>query len=177
MIVGLSGKLETGKTTAALYLERDHGFVRRSFAAILRRYTSLIFGCTEKQLEEPGFKKKSSGIGSLTWRDVMIRLGTFLRSLDSNFFVDRLDYSGRLVAIDDVRFKNEAQRIKDKGGIIIRLTRPKPTDGSPDQDISETDMDDWPWDYEIDNTKDFEHLFNQLDKILGPATPGPGGHD
>lgn len=162
MIVGFSGKLKTGKTTAALYL-LDHGFERRSFAGVLRSIVGKTFGATEKQLADGDFKESVSPVGGLTWRKLLIDTGAFLRSLDPDFFLNRLDFSGKLVAVDDVRFKNEAQRIKDKGGFIIRVSRPgvKTLD-----DISENDLDGWPWDFKVVNDGDYAHLFNQIDSVL-----------
>ena len=163
MLIGLSGKMKTGKTTAALWMQADHGCSRRSFAAVLREYVGRMFGATEKQLADGDFKESVSGIAGLTWRELMIKTGAFLRSLDENFLVDRLDWSGKNIVIDDVRFQNEARKIKAAGGVIIRLFRPQaPTIN----DISETDMDNWPFDYTVDNAGDHQQLYNQLDDIM-----------
>lgn len=171
--MGLAGKAQSGKTTASVYLETDHGFSRRSFAAVLRGYIAKMFGCSERQLVEQAFKEQKSGIADLTWRDLMKVTGAFLRSLDPLFFVDRLDLSGKLVVVDDVRFKNEARRIKDSGGVIVRLARPQTENG--DTDPSEIELDDWPHDYVIDNSGDFQKLFNQLDDVMSKVKTGTRG--
>ena len=163
MVIGFCGKLQTGKTTSAKILS-DYGFERRSFATVLRRIVASIFGCTEKQLEESAFKAQSSGVGELTWRDVLIKTGMFLRSLDPDFFVRRLDWSGKLVAIDDVRFMNEVKKVKEVGGVVVRLHRDQATVKL--EDASETELDNGPWDYFIDNSKDFLHLRAELEKIF-----------
>jgi len=167
MILGLSGKAKSGKTTAAVYLENDRGFVRRSFAALLRSYVAKLFGCSERQLVESAFKEQKSGVGDLTWRDLMKRTGAFLRSMDPLFFVDRIDLSGKLVVVDDVRFINEAKKIEGPDatqGILIRLRRPQTETG--DDDISETELDNWDFVYTVDNSGDFQQLFNRIDEIL-----------
>jgi hypothetical protein len=163
MILALSGKSKSGKTTAALYLANDCGFAHRSFAQVLRGYVAAIFGTTEKNLMDVNIKEGPSTVAGYSWRDLLKKTGAFLRSLDPNFMVDRMDFSGKLVAIDDARFKNEARKVKEMGGVIVRIHRPV---GKDDPDISEVDLDDWPWDYEIDNFGDYQQLYNQLDAML-----------
>lgn len=52
--------------------------------------------------------------------------------------------------ITDCRFPNEAQAIKDKGGIVIRVTRPG--ENLADLHPSETSLDGWEFDYMIENS-------------------------
>ena len=68
------------------------------------------------------------------------------------------------VIIADVRFPNEVNSIKERGGIIIRLNRDK---SRIDYHISETALDDYKeWDLVIDNNSTKEDLFNTLKKIV-----------
>ena len=54
--------------------------------------------------------------------------------------------------ITDTRFINEAQAIKEAGGIVIRIDRPgvKPINNHP----SEIELDNWNFDYKIANVSD-----------------------
>jgi hypothetical protein len=69
--------------------------------------------------------------------------------------------------ITDTRFPNEAQAIKDKGGIIIRVDRPgvKPINDHP----SEIGLDDWKFDYRIANISDIYTLKETIREILKHA--------
>lgn len=64
----------------------------------------------------------------------------------------------------DCRFPNEAQAIKDRGGVIIRIDRPGvgPVNNHP----SETALDDWDFDYKILNASDLESLKQTVSVIL-----------
>jgi len=66
--------------------------------------------------------------------------------------------------ITDTRFPNEAQAIKDKGGIVIRVDRPgvKPINDHP----SETGLDKWDFDYKIANVSDIKALSLSVRIIL-----------
>ena len=66
--------------------------------------------------------------------------------------------------ITDTRFQNEAEAIKTKGGIVIRIERAgiKPINNHP----SEIGLDDWKFDYVIDNSSSVEHLKNKIKNIF-----------
>ena len=69
--------------------------------------------------------------------------------------------------ITDVRFPNEAEAIKKKNGIIIRIDRPgvKPVNAHP----SETGLDGWNFDYKIANVSDLFSLSATVKGILKHA--------
>lgn len=82
--------------------------------------------------------------------------------------------------ITDVRFPNEAQAIKDRGGVVIRVERDTPKvaalftrkDGSTEfitakEHPSETALDNYKdFDYVIDNNGTIENLIDKVQEIL-----------
>lgn len=72
--------------------------------------------------------------------------------------------------ITDVRFPNEAKAIKDRGGIILRIDRPAKVDLGPRRTDwmhpSETALDTWDFDYEIDNDGGVEDLMEKIKTFL-----------
>ncbi len=66
--------------------------------------------------------------------------------------------------ITDTRFPNEAQAIKDAGGIVIRVDRPgvKAINAHP----SETGLDNWNFDHKIMNGSDMVSLLFTVGSIL-----------
>ncbi len=65
--------------------------------------------------------------------------------------------------VTDVRFKNEAEAIKERGGIIIRLERDYHIKSDHS---SETDLDNYKFDYLINNNSSVGHLATSLSDIL-----------
>lgn len=66
--------------------------------------------------------------------------------------------------ISDLRFPNELKAIQDRNGLYIRVTRPE-TDKLAGNHLSETALDDrqdWDWDWVFDNSKDLNHLVDQV---------------
>lgn len=160
MIIGFSGKKGTGKTTASNYVSRLYGFKTRSFASPLRDIAKSLFGFKDTDFH---LNNKEKPFLDYDWcpREFMVNLGQFLRYHDTDYWVKRIgldkvyDYS-----IDDVRFKNEAEHIKKMGGIIIRIeryTKQNPYYNSAmANDISETDLDDYEFDYRITEPQNVE---------------------
>jgi len=77
--------------------------------------------------------------------------------------------------ITDLRFPNEFQAIKDRGGICVRVNRFETQtfytqrvsfpDGIPIHE-SERALDDYPFDYEINNKGSIEELIEEVKKML-----------
>jgi hypothetical protein len=72
--------------------------------------------------------------------------------------------------ITDTRFPNEAQAIKDRGGIVIRVNRQKQgiqiDDLSQSLHPSETSLDDWNFDYIIENNGTIDNLTEKVSEML-----------
>ena len=122
----------------------------------------------------------------MTVRDFLQRLGTdaIRDGLHTNAWVNALisDYTPTQIQwsdgplggyedgpmpnwiITDTRFPNEAQAIKDAGGLVIRVDRPgvKPINNHP----SEVGLDNWDFDYKIANVSDLRALTGTVETIL-----------
>lgn len=87
-----------------------------------------------------------------TPRGIWINVGNAIRSVYQNTWIKYALQSRDcdFVIISDLRFKNEAQAIRDEGGILIKINRPDIEQGT---DPAEVDLDDWSdWDWIIDNS-------------------------
>jgi hypothetical protein len=170
------------------WLDEQSGWEIRKFAGKLKDIASHLTGIDIEDFEDQDFKKTNlgpewwttcdEGHQPMTVRDFLQKLGTdALRiGLHDNVWVNALmsdyvndDQTGELPnwIITDVRFSNEAQAIKDKGGIVIRVDRPgvKPINDHP----SEVGLDSWKFDYRIANVSDIYSLKETIREILKHA--------
>jgi len=78
--------------------------------------------------------------------------------------IDSPDFKMPNWIITDCRFPNEAEAIKDRGGIIIRIDRPgvEPVNAHP----SEIALDNWDFDYKIANVSDLPALKQTVEVLL-----------
>jgi hypothetical protein len=79
--------------------------------------------------------------------------------------------------ITDTRFENEAQAIKDRLGIVIRVENKNIT--STQSHPSETALDNWEFDYVIDNSGSIEELSDKVYDMLRhfDIIPSPAAND
>ena len=188
MIIGLSGYAKSGKDTVAEMIQEIHPdkWEVKKFSGKLKVIASILTGIPAHQFEDQEFK--SSILGEEWWknygdfyhqttvRDFLQILGTdaIRNGLHTNAWVNALmaDYKPRKMSeynpsswiITDCRFPNEAEAIKDRGGIIVRIDRPgiAPVNAHP----SETALDNWDFDYKIANASDLISLKQSVQILL-----------
>jgi hypothetical protein len=196
VIIGISGKRGAGKDLFATILAY-RGFKNYPFAGALKERVRQDFNL-KKEETDGKFKesptrfvrynyKQDNGLevveGYWTPREIMIAYGQFYRQFDNLFWVKKVFDTLKalpeqsLITISDVRFKNEADYIKEKGGILVRLERdPKLNIYGPNQinDPSETELDDYNgFDFVIpkehnENPQDLEKAADKLMVALKP---------
>lgn len=157
MIIGISGKMGTGKTTLADHLAKQLDGHRASFADALRLEVGDYFGvpleamtnryAKELTLVPVGYQYKSIRALLQWW-------GSLRREADKDYWANKLISSigwDEVVIIDDVRYQNEADAILRAGGSLVRL-QPYPgwVSGEGGDHLSETDLDYYEY---------FDHVF------------------
>jgi hypothetical protein len=188
MIIGLSGYAKSGKDTVAEMIQEIHPdkWEVKKFSGKLKVIASILTGIPAHQFEDQEFK--SSMLGEEWWknygdfyhqttvRDFLQILGTdaIRNGLHTNAWVNALmaDYKPKKMSeynpsswiITDCRFPNEAEAIKDRGGMIVRIDRPgiAPVNAHP----SETALDKWDFDYKIANASDLISLKQSVQILL-----------
>jgi hypothetical protein len=160
-------------------------------AGKLKNIASILLGVPVEKFEDRAFKKSKLGPewNEMTVREFLQKLGTdaMRNGLHPNTWANAfwVDYvlqnkgdiilSGRVPGpaknvkpiypnwiITDVRFPNEAESVLDHGGILIRVNRGGDTGNHP----SETGLDDWEFEYTINNNGTIKELINQVRAIL-----------
>lgn len=136
MIVGISGYKRSGKDAFAnLLIKLYPGYaVRLAFADKLKAICQDLFELTDGQVHGSDTHKETvDHRWGLSSRQIMQRFGTEVaRSVHPDVWVrcllrqagDAEAAGALLVVVPDVRFVNEADAIRERGGLIIRVTRP-----------------------------------------------------
>jgi len=188
IIIGLTGFKQVGKSTAASHLETKHGFSRHNMkdalvAELRQNFPDLLQKLVELEYPSRMFSDK---VAQQKWIDqawidqlfldkpplmraLMQNYGTEVRRKDNpDYWVNQWkknSYANELIVVDDVRFENEGRAVRDRGGIIIQLTRPDIASGGTH--ASEQEALDIKADYTISVAKgDHEGLYRQLDTIV-----------
>lgn len=174
MIIGLSGYARSGKDTVAGMLMGIHGYENRAFAEPIRKAVYTLnpivkdFGYTLKPtVDAYGWDVAKTMFPEI--RRLLQSFGTEVgrEMFGETFWVDQafkgLGTYSRVV-FTDVRFPNEAARIKLYGGQVWRVTRLGV--GPINNHISETALDDWDFNKIITNDADLQTLQGKIKEAL-----------
>jgi dephospho-CoA kinase len=180
LLIGLSGKAGSGKSTVGDYLAGAHGYAQFAFAGALKEMVQNVFLFTDEQMTlgkevidprwgvSPRFCLQWLGTDVLrdVWPDIWIR---HLRQE----ILDFLSINGqRPVVVTDVRFRDEAEALQRMGGVLVCLRRDKNhrleacSTGIPGH-VSEADLDGWEgWDHVLDNDGSLQDLAAAVELML-----------
>jgi dephospho-CoA kinase len=127
-LIGISGKVGTGKTTLGCYFENVFEFKHTYFAYAIKEMVALLTGTTfednmkKKSLKPKGFKDKTLGELQVEMgEDYRKKYGKEVWTHSVNRFIEK--WNGNPIVVSDVRTKVEAEFLRKKGGVIIRLER------------------------------------------------------
>jgi hypothetical protein len=143
MLIGFTGYSRAGKDTAALALADTHK--RLAFADAVRDFT-YAFNAEVKMVVDALGWETAKGAYPFTVEE-LVRVGEAGRAaFGPDFWITRVVEQmaaspERNFVITDVRHRNEAQRIRNLGGVVYRITRPGTTPRGIDRNL---DLYDFP---------------------------------
>lgn len=191
MIIGLNGRKQVGKDTVGAYLVRHYGFERRSFADPLKRSMAALFNIPVGELEvlknHPEVQLQTTYCGTLAsemdgtidtplvsfnFRQLLQRYGeeSHRQVLDPDIWVNYtlpldLEYPGQIgIVVTDVRYRNEAERIKGLKGYVVNIQRP--TEGEADPHTSEQPLPLNLIDYVLSNEGNMKELYTNIEVMM-----------
>ena len=173
-IIGIAGKANAGKTTAAEFIANKYDFRRVAIMDPLKKglaeFTGLplqmFYDQDIKEIDIPEYNNKSL-------RYMMQFVGTecFRNNFGSDFWVNRMlleieslnkEGVGNIV-IDDIRFQEEAEMVKELCGDVIFISRP---DENSIRSSHRSEALAVGYDHHVDNDGDLEKLFSDVDFLV-----------
>ncbi|MBR1376316.1 MAG: hypothetical protein IJ565_00675 [Bacilli bacterium] len=164
----ISGKAHSGKDTIAKYIinKLNHKkVITLTYASYLKMYAANILGWDGSEDTKP--------------RDFLQNIGVELikNQIDDKFLINRIiedikvySYFYDVVIIGDARFPDEIENIKSNFNnvTVIRIDRDNNNLTNEQKNHStEVSLDNYNgYDYVVDNSKDLDSLYKELDKIL-----------
>lgn len=151
LFLGVSGKARSGKDALTWLLIdqlRPQGVDARryAFADVLKAVTRVEWNMTTKNaslLQELGLSYRRGFRSYLRDVDTIVNPPAATPDVWVNATMHAIEEERPQVAlISDVRFDNEVNAIRARGGLILRIERPnRPASGRDDTHISETALD------------------------------------
>lgn len=174
-LIGLySPEPQSGKSTTAHILNRLHGHATASYAMPLKRMVADLMTSAGLSPAEVGSymherKEEVIPVLGVSFRYLCQTLGTeWGRKLIDNDLWVKVAVNDNLptyTVFDDVRFKNEADALRAKGGVVWKIVRPNATVQT--EHVSEGLLEDYPFDAVIVNDGSYEDLQRQIAALTG----------
>ena len=175
ILIGLTGRARSGKTTAAEHLARTYLLEQYAFADPLRDGLMAIFNLDPTDFEGD---RKEQPLGWLdrSPRQLMQSMGTewARNTVHPDVWVklaeQNLEYMTKALGavlgfvVSDVRFENEADLIRRRGGTVIHILRPNALAVNPH--ISEAGIAANSADLTLPNYGTVESFLRSLDEVF-----------
>lgn len=138
LLIGLAGKARVGKDTAGDFLEREYGLKRYAFAQPIKKAVEVMFSLSPMFLEGELKEQDLDTLGrsprylmqtlGTEWGRKMVHPDVWLKAgemwLENQVLAcDLADVPFHGAVITDVRFENEAQWIREHGGVVLHIYR------------------------------------------------------
>lgn len=169
-LIGLSGRKGSGKDTVAdMLLDIEH-YKKLSFAGPIKAMLGVLLGVGIEKFEDHQYKETIIPELGVTPRQMMQTLGTewgrqlVHPDLWTMVLGDRIKAFQKIkanIVIADVRFDNEAERIKSLGGMICKIERPS-LPPPEDTHRSESGISPELIDYTLTNDYSKDYLYKQV---------------
>lgn len=168
-LIGLIGRARSGKSTVAKHLVDNYGFFRFAFADPLKEMLMKAGMCTYGEL----YANKTE---QSRW--LMQKIGTdiFRKQIDELFWIKKAQEmiqgfirdNHQKIVVEDIRFPNEAELVKEFGGTVIKLVRSEYFDDQTDNShLSESLVDSIEADRVIGaQSGDVPGLLQEIDKYM-----------
>lgn len=167
-LIGFAGEARSGKDTAANHLNDNHGFSLYAFAQPIKKACRTVFGWGEEHVNG-SLKEVIDPLFNISPREAMQTMGTQWgrEMINQDIWLKRAEYemmTNNALAVTDVRFDNEANLIRSRGGIVIKITRQnkdKVLNHKSEAGISSELVD-----YEIENNGTLSELYQAIDLVI-----------
>ena len=142
--IGLCGRAGSGKDTVRSILEMHHDFAGLAFAEPIRAMLRELLtsnGCSDDYITRRELKETAiPGLG-ISYRQMAQTLGTewgrqqlggnFWLNVANTYLADLRTQGYRRFVVSDVRFANEAEWVRQQGGLVWLIDRPGIDDVRP----------------------------------------------
>lgn len=181
--IGITGVAGSGKDTVARILEERLGSWAKDgdydwtaeilhLADPLKESVAALLGIPVSVLSDRDVKESIDPLTGLSYRKIMQVFGDVIRgNFGPDFFIKSLDVRAselkyaEYIIVPDVRYPNEADYIRSKGGVLLKVIRPSNPFAIEATHASEASIAHISCHCILDNSQGIGHLENKVNII------------
>ena len=114
--IAICGKMASGKTTMAEWLEINHDFCKFSLAGAVKEFGNFLFDIPSGTKDRVSYQKVGDGARKFLFEDIWIQ--TMLKAVEKHIGTP---YATHNIVVDDVRYLNEVEKLKSEGWVLIKI--------------------------------------------------------
>ncbi len=173
-LIGLAGKAGSGKDTLGEYLITKYNIKSYALAEPLKKAASIAFDIPLKCFYNSELKETLVDDWHMTPRELMQTLGTeytrdvfrkdiWIRQGHKKWLECQKKNKHYAFLVTDIRFQNDAEWLKNEGGIIIKVKRDAAKNMDHESEIGFTEN---LVDYVIDNNSSLEEFYKNIENTV-----------
>lgn len=169
-IILLGGKCGSGKDVVGKYLCNNYNYKRLAFADKLKDDVSEKYNIDRKLFDIQEYKNNYK-INNQTLREILIKESVIRKTIDENYIINPIIINiekniNKNIVITDFRFPYEYNKLKEKYNDIITVLIQRDVKNKYTNNFSENSLNDFNFDYIIDNNTTLINLFINSDLIM-----------
>ena len=122
MLIGVAGQAQNGKDTVANIICKHIHLKPVAFANELKHLIQHLFNIDRDTLESYKVQNMNPPNMDVSMRKALQIIGDSIRQVKSTYWIDKLPFSDDIICTD-IRYENELEIFKKKGGIIILVAK------------------------------------------------------
>ena len=163
--IAFGNKSRSGKDTSCEYLQKKYGGNVFHIAESLYEFTTITQKFFNQEVKKDPILLQTYGEFFRNYYDKDIWINNLIKKISND------DMQEKNIFIADLRYPNETEKLKSLGFILVNINRDnRHIDRDPNHP-SEILLDNYKFDYIIDNNSDIDNLYMQLENMISIYFP------
>ncbi len=175
MIIGVSGLPHSGKDVVANFLMEKFKLDRHGPSVYVKKATAAMFGIPEAYLYDEHMKEVADPYWGITYREMAQFVGKessrdvfgddfWMRHVEK-YMTYNLPQTHNGIILPDIRYVNEVEWVKYKGGKMVFINRPGRVAAINETHEADRGLPPELADYVIENNSSKEDLYDKINKL------------
>jgi hypothetical protein len=176
ILIGLHGKPRSGKDTICNHILANIPLLRHGPSVQVKKAAAAMFNVPEEYFYDDKKKEQIDPYWGISYREMAQKVGneSSRKVFGEDFWMRHVDYflyhklpeDKKGIVLADIRYANEVSWVKERGGLVLFVTRENRMYVANESHDAEKGLDLRLADIVIENNGTYEELFSQVSNVL-----------